>query len=208
MNRNTHPSGRSDETRRTLCNHPECESLDRDLTLGVRTQADVARVVGTHPSTVSRHRRNHALPRMAMAVAIDTTEIASGSLVHEHDRLYGLELVALERALAANDLRLARDMFAEIRKLLVVITDLQKAIAKGTLGDALAQQPWQQFDLDATRASFQAKLDGLRDSHTRLPTILEMIDALTSGADQEEVDRLRNAASQQPEPPPSSTHGS
>ncbi|MCJ7781153.1 MAG: hypothetical protein MUQ27_10040 [Acidimicrobiia bacterium] len=145
---------------------------------------------------------------MAMAVAIDTTEIASGSLVHEHDRLYGLELVALERALAANDLRLARDMFAEIRKLLVVIADLQKAIAKGTLGDALAQQPWQQFDLDATRASFKAKLDALRDSYMRLPTILEMIDALTSGADQEEVDRLRNAASQQPEPPPSSTHGS
>jgi hypothetical protein len=204
MNRNTHPSGRSDETRCTVCNHPECESLDRDVTLGVRTQAEVARVVGTHPSTVSRHRRNHALPRMAMAVAVDTSEIASGSLVHEHDRLYGLELVALERALAANDLRLARDMFAEIRKLLVVITDLQKAIAKGTLSDALAQQIGAQPDREAVRATFQAKLDALRDSDLRAPKVLEMIDALTSGASQEEIDRLAREAAESPKPPPDS----
>lgn len=204
MNRNTHPSGRSDETRCTLCNHPECESLDRDVTLGVRTQAEVARVVGTHPSTVSRHRRNHALPRMAMAVAVDTSEIASGSLVHEHDRLYGLELVALERALAANDLRLARDLFAEIRKLLVVITDLQKAIAKGTLSDSLAERPWSQSDRDAAQASFTAKMDALRDSYLRAPKLFEMIDALTSAADQDEIDRLRQAASQPPETHPNS----
>jgi len=126
-----------------------------------------ARVVGVHPSTVSLHRRNHTLPRMAMAVATESTEIASASLVREHDRAYGLALMVLENALAQDDLRLARDMITEIRKLLVVITDLQKAIAKGTLSDALAQQIGAQPDREAVRATFEAKLDALRDSYLR-----------------------------------------
>jgi hypothetical protein len=60
----------------------------------------------------------------------------------------------LVRALADGDLRLARDMIAEIRKLLVVITDLQKAIGAGTIRDADERQP---FDLEAVRATFPAK---------------------------------------------------
>jgi hypothetical protein len=80
MTRNTHPTGRSDENRCTVCNHPEAEAFDRDLTLGRRTQAGVARVVGVHPSTVSRHRRNHTLPRMAMAVATESRLVADGAI--------------------------------------------------------------------------------------------------------------------------------
>jgi hypothetical protein len=205
MNRNTHPSGRSDENRCTVCNHPEVEALDRDLTLGRRTQAEVARIVRVHPSTVSRHRRNHALPRMAMAVATESTEVASASLVREHDRAYGLALMVLENALAQDDLRLARDMIAEIRKLLVVITDLQKAIAKGTLSDALDRQVAGQRDRKEVMATFKAKLDELRDSYLRAPKVLEMVDALMSGASQEEIDRLAREAAEPPEPPPEST---
>jgi hypothetical protein len=142
---------------------------------------------------------------MAMAVATESTEIASASLVCEHDRAYGLALMVLENALAQDDLRLARDMIAEIRKLLVVITDLQKAIAKGTLSDALAQQIGAQPDREAVRATPKAKLDELRDSYLRAPKILEMVDALMSGASREEIDRLTREAAEPPEPPPEST---
>jgi hypothetical protein len=125
--------------------------------------------------------------------------------VREHDRAYGLALMVLENALAQDDLRLARDMIAEIRKLLVVITDLQKAIAKGTLSDALDRQVVGQRDRKEVMATFEAKLDELRNSYLRAPKVLEMVDALMSGARREEIDRLTREAAEPPEPPPEST---
>ena len=61
-----------------------------------------------------------------------------------------------------------------------------------------------QSDRDAAQASFTAKMDALRDSYLRAPKLFEMIDALTSAADQDEIDRLRQAASQPPETRPNS----
>ena len=196
MTRNNPTSGRSQESRCSVCRHPDRDAIDRDLTLGVRTQADVARLVGVHPSTVSRHYRNHAQPRLATSMATDTNKIVLGNVIAEHDRLHGIELEILARALAGGDLRLARDMVAEIRKLLVVITDLQKAIGAGKLSDDNGRPP---FDVDATRASFEAKLDELAANYRRLPSILKMVEAMEAGEDQEEIDRLMRKASRPPQ---------
>jgi hypothetical protein len=198
MNRNSLPSRRSTDSRCAVCNHPDREAIDRDLMLGVRSQAEIAELVGVHASSVSRHYRRHAQPQLAMAFATETSGIALGDLVAEHDRLHGISLEVLVRALADGDLRLARDMIAEIRKLLVVITDLQKAIGAGTIRDADERQP---FDLEAVRATFQEKLDDLADSYKRAPSIFEMVDAVEAGADQEEIDRLVDKASRPPETP-------
>jgi len=51
---------------------------------------------------------------------------------------------------------------------------------------------------DAARASFDAKLDNLRDGFLRLPSIFDMIDAMEAGEDQEEVDRLMRKANRPP----------
>lgn len=198
MTRNNSPSGHSQQSRCTVCNHPDRDAIDRDLTLGARTQAEIAELVGVHPSTVSRHYRNHAQPRLATSMATDTSNIVLGNLIAEHDRLHGIALEILARALADGDLRLGRDMVAEIRKLLVVITDLQKAIGAGTLSDNNGQAP---FDLDAAKASFTAKLDRLAADWRRLPALLDMVDAVEAGADQDEIDRLTEKANRPPEPP-------
>ena len=124
MNNDNPPVQRSNPSRCTICNHPDRDGIDRDLALGTRSQAEIAETMGVHPSTVSRHYRRHAQPNLAMTIVTETSDIAVGHLVAEHDRLHGLSLQVLAGALAEGDLRLARDMIAETRKLLVVITDL------------------------------------------------------------------------------------
>jgi putative hemolysin len=196
MKSNTPPARRSKPSRCTVCKDPDRDTIDRDLTLGERSQAEIAASMGLHPSTVSRHYRRHAQPNLAMDAATGRTSTAIGTLIGEHDRLYGICLEVLVASLIAGDLRLSRDMIAETRKLLVVITDLQKAIGDGKLRDL---QDRDQFDLEAARATFKAKLDKLAANYRRAPDLLAMIDAMEAGADQEEVNRLMRKAGGPPE---------
>jgi hypothetical protein len=198
MNRNIPLVGRSNPSRCTLCNHPDRDDIDRDLAHGIRSQAEIAELVGIHPSAVSRHYNNHARPRLAMVGAVDVGDTPVGDLVAEHDRLYRITIGVLTQALARDDLRLARDMIAEIRKQLAGTTELQKAVEAGRIRDANGRP---EFNLEEVRATFKEKLDDLADSYRRLPSILEMIDAAEIGADQEEIDRLARKASRPPEGP-------
>lgn len=197
MNRNNPPAQRSKPSRCTLCNAPDRDALDRSLALGERSQAEVAASMNLHPSTVSRHYRRHAQPNLAMDVVTGRDGAAIGTLIGEHDRLYGICLEVLVASLANGDLKLSRDMIAETRKLLVVITELQKAIEAGKLRD---RQDRDQFDLEAVRATFTAKLDKIAADYRRVPDILAMVDAMETGADQDEVDHLMRKASCLPEP--------
>jgi hypothetical protein len=131
-----------------------------------------------------------------MTGGLDVVDTPIGDLATEHDRLYRITLGVLTQALARNDLRLTRDMIAEARKQLAEIAELQKAIDTGKIRDARARP---EFDLEKTRATFEKKLDDLADSYRRLPSILEMVDAMEAGADQAEVDRLMRKASRPPE---------
>ena len=65
MNRTNHTSGAVVVPRCSICSRPDGEDLDRDLVLRRRTQAEVALIVGVDRSTVSRHVKNHVLPRLA-----------------------------------------------------------------------------------------------------------------------------------------------
>jgi AcrR family transcriptional regulator len=195
MNRDTPPARRSNP-RCTLCNHPDRDDIDRDLALGSRTQAEIAKLVGIHPSAVSRHYRSRAQPRLAMTGGVDVDDTPIGDLVTEHDRLYRITLGVLAQALARDDLRLVRDMIAEARKQQAGMTELRKAIQAGKIHDASGPSI---DDVQAARASFKAKLDELASNYRRGPSILEMIDAMEAGADQDEINRLMRKASRPPE---------
>jgi hypothetical protein len=198
MNRNTPSARRSKSPRCTLCNHPDCDDIDRDLALGTRRQAEIAKLVGIDPSAVSRHYTSHARPRLAMTGGIDVGDNPIGDLIAEHDRLYRITLGVLTQALARDDLRLARDMIAEVRKQQAGMTELRKAINAGKIHDPSERSV---ADMQAARASFKAMLDRLRDDHLRLPDILTFVDAAVAGADQEELGRLADKASRPPEAP-------
>ena len=197
MNRDT-PSARRSNPRCTLCNHPDRDDIDRDLALGTRTQAEIAKLVEIHPSAVSRHKRNHVQPRLAMTGGVDVGDTPIGDLVTEHDRLYRITLGVLTQALARDDLRLVRDMIAEIRKQQAGMTELRKAIQAGKIHDASELSI---DDVQAARASFKAKLDKLGDDYRRLPDLLALVDAAEAGADPEELRRLADKASRPPEIP-------
>ncbi len=187
MNRNIPLVGRSNPSRCTLCNHPDRDDIDRDLALGIRSQAEIAELVGIHPSAVSRHYRNHARPRLAMAGGVDVGDTPVGDLVAEHDRLYRITLGVLAQALARDDLRLARDMIAEARKQLAGRRSSRRRSRPGRFAMRMG---------DRSSISRRPELRSRRSWTTSptataaLPSILEMIDAAEAGADQEEVDRL------------------
>lgn len=89
MNRTNHTSGAVVVPRCSICSRPDREDLDRDLVLRRRTQAEVALIVGVDRSTVSRHVKNHVLPRLAETVLVETTDVAFGNLVETFERIHG-----------------------------------------------------------------------------------------------------------------------
>ena len=71
--RNTGPPGATPNLGSTckVCIHPRREEFDRKLTLREMTQAEVARIVGCHRSSVSRHVRSYVIPRATQAISAD-----------------------------------------------------------------------------------------------------------------------------------------
>ena len=70
-----------------------------------------------------------------IAVATEASAPASADLASEFRRAQGLALPVMADVPAQDDLRLAGDMIAEIRKMVVVVTDLRQRIANLALGD-------------------------------------------------------------------------
>ena len=52
-----------------------------------RSQSEVARLVGVDRSTVSRHVKNHVMPKLAEIVLIETKDVAVGTIIDEFSRV-------------------------------------------------------------------------------------------------------------------------
>lgn len=99
----------------TICSHPDREQIDRDLALERKTQAEVARLVGCHRSSVSRHVKNHLLPTVGREVLGDP-DLADLDVVSELKGLYARIKRHLDRAEEADNWRAIRAFHAEARQ--------------------------------------------------------------------------------------------
>ena len=135
-----------------VCGHEDQEAIDRDLVRRQRTQADVARQLGVDRSTISRHFRNHVLPALASTMISSSADISMGSVLAEFDHLYGTNRQIQEVAIARDDLRMARDMSIERRKLLEVLLKNGDKIGAGSVTDAIGidRDRWAQLDRETS----------------------------------------------------------
>lgn len=113
------------------------EDLDRDLVLRRRTQAEVALIVGVDRSTVSRHVKNHVLPRLAEAVLVETTDVAFGNLVEIFERIHAEYWRLYFMAEAAGDVKLAHSILNDIRKLVEVLVRYAPKMKGANLQDLI-----------------------------------------------------------------------
>ena len=139
-----------------VCAHANRDALDRDLVQRRRTQADIARQLGVDRSTVSRHYRSHVLPALATAMVSGPGEVSIGNLLSEFDDLYGSNRQIREMAIARDDLRLAKDMNTEQRRLLEVLLKHGDKIGAGSVSDAIGvdRDRWAELDR-ATKARYE-----------------------------------------------------
>lgn len=137
MNRTNHTPEAVVVPRCSICRRPDREDLDRDLVLRRRTQAEVALIVGVDRSTVSRHVKNHVLPRLAEAVLVETTDVAFGNLVEIFERIHAEYWRLYFMAEAAGDVKLAHSILNDIRKLVEVLVRYAPKMKGANLQDLI-----------------------------------------------------------------------
>ena len=137
MNRTNHTPEAVVVSRCSICRRPDREDLDRDLVLRRRTQAEVALIVGVDRSTVSRHVKNHVLPRLAETVLVETTDVAFGNLVETFERIHAEYWRLYFMAEAAGDVKLAHSILNDIRKLVEVLVRYAPKMKGANLQDLI-----------------------------------------------------------------------
>lgn len=131
-----------------VCENEDRDAIDRDLIRKRRTQADIARQLGVNRSTISRHYRNHVLPAVASAMISAPGDVTIRTMITEFDDLYGSNRQIREMAFARDDLRLAKDMNVEQRRLLEVLLKQGDKIGAGSVSDAIGidRERWAELD--------------------------------------------------------------
>lgn len=131
------------------------DAIDRDLIQKRRTQADIARQLGVNRSTISRHYKNHVLPALASAMIPSPSDVSIGSVLAELDDIYGSNRQIREMAIAEHNLRLAKDVNGEQRKLIELVLKHGEKIGAGSVSDAIGidRDQWAELDRD-TKAHY------------------------------------------------------
>jgi transposase-like protein len=140
-----------------VCENEDRDAIDRDLIRKRRTQADIARQLGVNRSTISRHYRDHVLPAVASAMISAPGDVSIGTMITEFDDLYGSNRQIREMAFARDDLRLAKDMNVEQRRLLEVLLKQGDKIGAGSVSDAIGIDRERWAEIDRTNEARHAK---------------------------------------------------
>ena len=192
MNRTNYTLGRIDASRCSVCRHPDREGIDRDLVLKRRSQSEVARLVGVDRSTVSRHVKNHVMPKLAESVLIETKDVALGTIIDEFSRVYAESWVTYERAHVSGDLRIAASVLDQQRRLLEVMVRYAEKMKGATLDGIIENsEEAERRHYEEIQSGLIAKLDDLAERHARgiqRPTSSDDNDAGSSESDDDESD--------------------
>ena len=168
MNRTNYTLERFDASRCSVCRHPDREAIDRDLVLKRRSQSEVARLVGVDRSTVSRHVKNHVMPKLAESVLIETKDVALGTIIDEFSRVYAESWVTYERANVSGDLRIAASVLDQQRRLLEVMVRYAEKMKGATLDGIIENsEEAERQHYEEIRRGLNAKLDDLAERHAR-----------------------------------------
>jgi len=122
-----------------------CENEDRDA------------IDRENRSTISRHFKNHVLPALASAMISAPGDVSIGTMITEFDDLYGSNRQIREMAFARDDLRLAKDVNVEQRRLLEVLLKQGDKIGAGSVSDAIGIDRAQWAELDREISARYAK---------------------------------------------------
>lgn len=98
----------------SVCTHPRREEFDRALMMETMSSAAVAREIGCHRSSVSRHVRNHLLPTIKDKARADS-ELGDIDIFGELKALYRRMKEHLARAERADNWQAIRAFHAEAR---------------------------------------------------------------------------------------------
>ncbi len=141
-----------------VCRHEDRDAIDRDLIRKRRTQADVARQLDVDRSTISRHFKNHVLPALASAMISSPSEVTIGSVLAELDDIYGSNRQIREMAIAEHNLRLAKDVNGEQRRLIELLLKHGEKIGAGSVSDAIGidRDQWAELDRE-TKAHYDKR---------------------------------------------------
>jgi hypothetical protein len=145
-----------------VCRHKDRDAIDRDLIQKRRTQSDIARQLDVDRSTVSRHYRYDVLPALASAMISAPGDVSIGTMIAAFDELYGSNQQIREMAIAREDLRSAKDVNAEQRKLLELLLKHGEKIGAGSVTDAIGidGERWRELEREtATKYAGIARQD-------------------------------------------------
>jgi hypothetical protein len=126
----------------------------------------VALIVGVDRSTVSRHVKNHVLPRLAETVLVETTDVAFGNLVETFERIHAEYWRLYFMAEAAGDVKLAHSILNDIRKLVEVLVRFAPKMKDANLQDLIGRDEAAEFrHYEQVREELVAKLENMLGRH-------------------------------------------
>lgn len=106
-----------------VCLHARRDEFDKALALDQMTPAQVAREIGCHRSSVSRHKKNHLLPVMAEQVKADP-ELAELDILAELKKLFRSMRTNLDMAEKTDNWQAIRGFHSEARQDLELLAKL------------------------------------------------------------------------------------
>lgn len=126
----------------TLCTHPHRERLDKALALRTTSPAAVARELGCHRASITRHVKNHLLPAVTEQVKSDP-ELQEVNILRELKQLYTKMKEHLGRAEQEDNWRAIRSFHAEARQDLELLAKLLGELQEGQTVNILVMPEWQ-----------------------------------------------------------------
>ena len=101
-----------------VCKHPKKAEIEQQIAARTVTNVEAARIVGCHPSTISRHMRHHVAPNVHEWLRAEAKERQSANVLDQLTQSHQVTSQILNAALSEGDYRLAlKTLGVELKQL-------------------------------------------------------------------------------------------